>query len=316
MVSGTAYRPFVYRQLAPTAIGMVDKLLPARVKDKIEAKFTTGGLHSDFARYMRWTPGQMTISVLAVGFVFGCLVGLMYALRWMSKLVYDCSPIMHDIAPILVVSTLPIFWWEHKYIYDPSVMVLSTLAIGLTIARKPAWYYLVFALAVLNKETSLLLIPVFAIISRHLGMSSKRLCGHIAIQMLIWISVCAWLHSRYGHNPGTSLEFHLLDHNLALVYLRSKLRSCLFVIFAFIVLRPGWMHVPLYIRRGFALTTVVLFVLTLLFGWIEEIRDFLELAPFIQLLLIPSLCRMYDCKMSLVTKVYDTTRREVAHTLR
>ena len=52
MVSGTAYRPFVYRQLAPTAIGIMEKILPASQRniESAQANYTSGKL--DFLRLL------------------------------------------------------------------------------------------------------------------------------------------------------------------------------------------------------------------------------------------------------------------------
>ena len=59
--------------------------------------------------------------------------------------------------------TLPVTFCGKVYLYDFPQLLLFTLGLGFLYQRKWAWFYAVYVLACLNKETSVLLGVVFAV---------------------------------------------------------------------------------------------------------------------------------------------------------
>src|SRR4030067_2989914 len=82
-------------------------------------------------------------------------------LRATIKSVYNFPPWLSDFLPILAVIFLPAFFKYYTYLYDFPILFLFTLSLLLLIREKPIPFLLVFILATLNKETSILLAILF-----------------------------------------------------------------------------------------------------------------------------------------------------------
>jgi hypothetical protein len=286
MMQGTGTKPYVYRRFVPDTANLVLAHFP--LKEALADK-----LHSiaPLRTYLRWDDRYREYYVVVTALLYFCLFGFMLTLRWIAKQIYHGREVLCDFAPIAAMLLLPPLFVWHKYIYDPATLFLFSLAFGAILAKRDVLYYPVFAAAAFNKETAILLVPLFAV-----AYWKKRnrvvLSVHVLVQIAIWAAIVLGVHYVYRANIGRSVEFHLLDHNLAFTHLRDKMFSLVFVVLVALVLRFSWRSES-YSRQAFLWTFVPLVMLTLFFGWIEETRDYLEAFPPLFALLIPAIRNLY-----------------------
>lgn len=290
MVDGTANKPFVYRRLLPAAAGAIYAMLPESVDSVLTQKAKAPGAQSVIT-FLQWREDYLAYYLIVAGLMFACFLGFMVSLRWIARLCRPNEPLLCDMAPVLAMLLLPPTFMFAKYIYDPATLLLFALAFGAILARKDYAYYPIFIAAAFNKETAILLVPLFVMV--YWGKRGKLgLSVHALAQVAIWAGVSLWLRHIYGANPGVAVEHHLLDHNLAFGYMGQKMLAVAYVLLLAIVARFGWSSSS-FTRRALIVTLAPLVVLTLCFGWVEELRDYLEAMPMLFTLLIPGVRNLY-----------------------
>lgn len=257
LAEGTAYIPFQFRALVPWMAGWL----------------ASSGACSLLTAYM-------VIEGLSV-------VGLFYALRY---LVRDqvCGP-AHDGVAFLGLYALP---WTYILPRDIPIILpydltsVAFFALGLALLREGrwGWFYPLFVIGTVNRETMIFLWVVFLIVEW--GRSPKsRLAVHSVSMLGLWIGVKFLLYAAYGSNPGSALEvFHVgtqithLSTNLEMLISPERL---LVILSTF-----GFLWVPvilLYsrIRDHFArraLWVAPLYVLMIIMvGNMNEVRVFGEM---------------------------------------
>ena len=274
MVYGQAHRPFVKRQLVPSIVRVGTAAMPDGLRESLEASFEA----SPWVRRMGWPNAFATEYALIVAFMYLCLIGFLSQLqRFLRQCLQVSSRFAHGVV-VLVGLGLPICYKAIFQIYDFAQLFLFTSCLLLMLRGRWGLYYLVFLLACVNKETSLLL-PV--ILGAWLGRRcmERRWLLHLGSQLAIGLAIALALAWRYRDNPGTDLEWHLF-HNLtlswnALGWLRLSI-LCLAVPLALWQARRA----SRFLRSGFIVTFAPLLSLTLFFGLVDELRDYFEALPF------------------------------------
>jgi len=147
-----------------------------------------------------------------------------------------------------------------------------------------------FVLAVLNKETALLL-PFMFWFAFARGTPRRQLLGETALQLAVWGVWRYYLLRFYGSNAGVNMEFHLFDYNLPFFtdFGLKHVRFGLVIAAALLLISYRWRQKPVVLRTLFALSCVFLLPLYVMFAWIDEFRGLLELYPLVFLLSAPSL---------------------------
>lgn len=304
MVYGKAYKPYVYRALLPGLIRVAEEITPAIVEKKVESALSRNLTVQRFIRMLGWEKEYIYEYALMMTLTFLCFMGFVFILRFLIKVFYDFPDFVADLAPIGAIIALPVYFRYCSYLYDPGTLFLFTLGIALIMMRKNILYYMVFVLAAVNKETSILLAALFYIRERG-EMPGTRLALHLMFQGLIWIAVRVPLMLLYADNPGVPIEFHLFDHNLTLfLYPTTFLYFAAVVAFHIPLIISGWKHKPVFLRHGLIVTLAPLVSLALVFGFIDELRDYYEAYPFIFLLSLPTIVRIFGI-------VPDTSNRNV-----
>ena len=295
MVYGKAHKPYVYRTLLPTTVRIASEVTPEGVKNWV--------VQSGRIRLLRapnWEIEYMYEYFIALIIMFCCFLGFAFTLRCLTKLFYDFPSFVADLAPVGGLLIVPIFFKYYSYIYDPCTLFLFTLAIIFITKRKLLSFYVVFLLATLNKETSILLLGIFFVrefkVMRNLGLA-----GHLLLQMSAWIAIKASIMTIFKNNQGSLIEFHLIDHNLYLISNSVTSPGCLYDLLCFVgqvlifwaLIRPGWTEKPIFLRYGLSITLIALILPTLFFGFIDEMRDYYEAFPFLFLLLLPTIVDIF-----------------------
>ena len=218
MVYGDAYKPYAYRVLLPGAIrGVVvisESLFALSAVERAESPI--GRLGSRVLRDIG-APDE----AMSFGYEYGlffiiaccCFLGFGFVLRALTKLTYPDYPrYVADFAPIVGILVIPVVFYRYSnLVHDPTTLLLFTLCVYLISRRALIAYLFMFPLAVLNKETAILLTIVF--ILREAGFSTiRRLISVTAYLFVVFVVIRLLLMYGYAENPGTSVEMHFADN--------------------------------------------------------------------------------------------------------
>jgi hypothetical protein len=290
MVYGSAHRPFVYRTLFPSTVRAIAEITPESLKEKISSAIENGWKHN--LEKLEWDTDYIYEYLVALALMFFCFFGFSFVLRHLIKFFYDFPFFVADLAPLGGLIILPLFFRYYSYIYDPCTLLLAALAVGFIVARKRTAFYLIFVLATLNKETSILLTALF-FLQEYKTTNKSKLFSHVLIQVSLWIVIRAALVFVFRNNEGSLFEFHLL-RNLGLIVRPLKLIYFIWVsVVFFILIRYQWKQKPSFLRTGLLITLTPLVILALFFGLVDEFRDYYEAFPFLFLLTLPTIVDIF-----------------------
>lgn len=259
-LDGTAHKPFQFRMLVPWLVGGLQatglrELTLYRIFDALSVV----GIFYTFRYYLS-------------GFIDKDVAGLLsfsvfYALPWNYLLAREI--------PIL----LP---------YDLASIVFMTLALAFVHRRKWLWFYAVFALGAINRETIVFVTIAFALVE--VGLQPRRsLAMHLAAQAGIWLVVKASLGMLYAGNPGAAFEFYHVGTtdphwrtNLQMLVSAPHLLLILSSFgFAWVIVLAGWRQLQdPFLRKALWIVPPYL-LLVLIAGNVNEIRVYGELLPVI-----------------------------------
>jgi hypothetical protein len=289
MVYGRAARPFVYRTLLPSTIRLAATLVPDWARQRLVQAAQGDRIFSVAVPLLRWEWQYLPEYAIAAALIWGCFLGYAFFMRNLARRFLPDPGWLANVVPVVGLLIVPAFFRYNNHIYDAGALVFFAAALACLAAGRTGWFYLCFALASANKETAILLAGVFILF--HLpSMPKRRLALHAAGQVALWGSVKAIVTFIYRGNPGTLVEFHLIDRTAT--YLRDLDRLLGFVAFAglwVLLLIPGWRRSAPFLRRGLVATLAPLVTLALVFGYVDETRMYLEALPLMTLILAPTL---------------------------
>jgi hypothetical protein len=281
MIDGTASKPFVFRTLVPSTIGLVVREVPAPVKERVRAAFEGNDWLGKFFRI-----DYSFEAVVAIVLMYCCYAAVPFVLRRLLRVMLPGPRLLEEVAPAVGMLFLPFLFLYNHYVYDPATLLIFAVASLLLAERRFVLFYPVFLLAALNKETSVLLLPVF-LLAAYREMKRPLLAAHLAGLGVVWLAVKAVVSTRFAANPGAFLEFHLFDHNLALLEHPLALAYALAVtaLFGWLAAR-GWSSKPLLARQGFLVILGAQVAMALFFGYLDELRQYYEAMPFLFVLAV------------------------------
>jgi hypothetical protein len=114
----------------------------------------------------------------------------------------------------------------------------------------------------------------------------------LLLQVFIFLFIKSMLTVIFIHNQGTVVEFHLFDHNLQLLGLYPAKTIALWMGIAAVVmilLFYHWSDKPQFLRDGIWIC-IPLVCCILLFGFLDELRDYYEIYSIAILMVYNSLC--------------------------
>jgi hypothetical protein len=157
-------------------------------------------------------------------------------------------------------------------------------------------YLMLFAVACLNKETTILLTLQFIVyFGLQKNLKSSLFWRLLAAQLVIFALSRAGLALLFGQAPGGLVEFHLFDHNLPLLVRWISQPSavayllCLLLLVLFFY---QWKEQPLFLRDGLWILAILV-GMTFFWGWLNEWRDYLEAFPFVFLIYSHNLAKFF-----------------------
>ena len=167
---GTPARPMVYRVLMPAVARTVLHLIPAAVeipatKQLIAWRDSEQGrvfVKTYFKRQPPLADGIIFETAVVFCVCYVTLLAFLAMLYGFARALFPESLAYALLAPVLALQLLPIFSINNAYIYDFAELFFACALPTLLLKQRFRWYGAVFALATLNKETTLFMIVFFA----------------------------------------------------------------------------------------------------------------------------------------------------------
>lgn len=303
MLDGTAYRPFVYRQLFPQMATAIERALPEGARAAIEHRLQTGqvGLRPPIGADA--TKDGYVIRYRIVYYAtFLSLFLALFALRSVCMAI-GASPAAATAAPAIFALTIPILQTRGGFFYDLSELLAFALAARLALGGRAIPLILLAIPATLNKEAFLFyclaLTPLLMV-----RLSLRNAIG--AALAAAFVSGLTYLVVRYAYaaNDGQNAILQLFDNllfyanPLNLFMIDQTYGLPLFKGYGIIVLgwfailmTYGWRMVPSYIHKHLMLAAVINVPLLLLFCAEGEVRNLSMLYVAIVALIAGALTR-------------------------
>lgn len=249
--------------------------MPDTTKTWLRSKFS----QSKLVNRLGWASEYAPEFLLTLLIMYGSLVGFLIVLRLFLLAFLSMSSGLSHLAVLAVGIGLPITLVGKMYIYDFSQLLLFTAGLILLFQQRWHWFYPIYALACINKETSILL-PV--VLFCWLGLKALRppYRWHLLSQALIGFGICYVIGYIFQNNPGGTLEWHLHRNISMSISTLGKFRVVV-LIFAITLSLWKFSRAPLFLRRGLAATLPVLMCTAFFFGYFDELRNYYEALPFI-----------------------------------
>lgn len=287
LVYGSAHKPYVERALVPLAVRAITAATPEAVRTAVWRSLTG----RNFVETVGWYDDFIFQFCVATALMLCCLVGFAWTLKRLSESTYDLPPLAHNLAPLAALVALPLFFRYYSYPYDPATLLLFSLCLLWLLRGRFGWFLAGVALASANKETSILLIPLYALHAWQQGRGIPM--GRTLAVIGVWAAVRAGLMWAYRGNPGVIVESHFAEHTVwFLTKFPIAMRYTLAVVVLFALpVGNRWGEKPAFLRAGLWVTLVPLVVAGALFGFVDELRGYYEAFPFLYLLALPSLAR-------------------------
>lgn len=287
MISGEADRPFAYRTLVPWMVRLGTGVLTPGAFRLYEKYRWPEKIDEDLRRAhldRRWVREWTVFSWLSTGLfaLFGLSVsGLIrhfYALDGMRS--HACG--------LVAMSLVTLFFDKYNQLYDPASLALFPLAMYLLVRGRLVAYYGVLCLAILNKETAVLLPGLFAVWSWR-ERPWRLMAGHVAAQLCLYRGLTVAVRTHFRDNPGAFIEGQFLS-NLAYISAPSihLLLGVLKLSTLAVLVSHGWRRKPEPLRWGLLLALALLGPLWLFFGRLQEIRVLSEAGFLFCLLAVPT----------------------------
>jgi hypothetical protein len=198
---------------------------------------------------------------------------------------------------------LPTCFRYFSYIYDFPTLLLFTSSLVLMAQRRWRWYFPVFALACINKETAILLIPIFALYFFACRATERRTYwGYICAQALLFLAIRGAIAWAFRMNPGSPFEFHCLDYNIRKLSLPWTIEEAMTWGIVLVLVFNDLRSKP-WLARVAAGMLAPLLALCLFFGYLDELRDYYEVYVPVLALGAFSLCKLLGRDIRVVAPV-------------
>ena len=320
MLDGSADRPYVQRRLVPIIANYAASL----VSHEEQAAFVQyhldrhhlKQLYFEKAKYQNknvevWSPEFAIKYHVTYVIIFFSLLGTLYCLRSLTSTVSPNEYFLTPFVPVIFILLLPLSFLHGNFYYDFVELFFLSILLLTAIKGYYAWWLMLLPLAVLNKESNILVPFLYAAII--IGNSSKwssRLL--IAIGFILSVGVYFFIKQMYSHNPGgeviwqlgKNINFWLTpkhyflwhDFYAPMIPFPRGFNIILLVVLASLLFRQ-WGEKPLFTKRLFVLAVLINIPLFMLFCHQDEMRNlsFLFLPIYllsVHTLLTPELGRM------------------------
>ncbi len=296
MIYGKASKPFVYRVLLPATVRMLSAPVTQTLRNTISNKIEDSISLNKLFKKLKWEKELAVEYSFAMLIMFLSLWGFSIAVRYLFILFYNTSPWFADSVSVLALLGLPTMFQYTSFIYDFPLLLLYTL--GLIFLYKQDWikFLIIFLVGCINKETTILLTLVFFIFYKS-GLKKELFNKLLIAQLAIFFFVKSLLYFVFKNNPGTFIEFHLIDHNLRLLT-GYDLTLAAAVLGLILLVFFKWNEKPNFLKISLSML-IPLVILTLFLGYLDELRDYYEVYPAVIIFIVHSISRILDVNFKL-----------------
>jgi hypothetical protein len=286
MIYGKAWKPWAYRALVPLCVRITAAAIPNDVSSTLNRKVWDNRIFTRFNQRWKWEQIYITEYLIACVFMYLALAGFFFAARYLFITIYEAPAQLLDFTSLVALLGLPVMFNYYSYIYDFPHLFLFTVCLALMLRNKWPLFFLIYTLTCLNKETAILLTLLCALHFRRgvpLPSGNKHLLIRILAAQIGIYSIVRIILSHFFHdNPGNFVGINLLKHNLSLSpYTLGNAAGYLLISVAILY---KWEEKPPFLKSGLWMSLPLVF-LCLIYGWIDELRDYYEIYPIIILLM-------------------------------
>ena len=307
MVDGTAYRPYVYRQLVPAAANGIQALLPAHTVERLSERLTEPRrVNSRSGLAMRNPSSEVMQPAVTLRYhivyylTYLALLGALFAMRALCLRLGASAPAA-TIAPLALALLMPFFLTEGGFFYDFFELLFMACAILLAWRAAPesparaaarlGLLALVSAAATWNKEAFFFFVATLYPLLRA-GLPRWRAAAVVAVLVFVCGCVYLALRMRFAGNPGGTVSFqpganlfYFLDpgnwfrtEGTYGVTLPKGLSAFMMLMIAG-VSAVGWKHLPAAFRHHAWAALAINVPLFVLFAAAGEARNLSMLYP-------------------------------------
>jgi hypothetical protein len=295
MVNGTAWRPYIYRQLLPTIANRIDQLTPQTIKHQLYERQTSGqngGADSNSDPWLFAISASPTAQTEVYFFRYLVLYAATLAFTlaavcamYLACLAADTPPLAAAFTSIVVILLIPYFQSNGGFFYDYPELAFMALAVWFALRFDWRWLIPIAALAAWNKESFLLFIPtLYPILKRRHPRSALAATGLLC---LVCAAVYLAVRTRFAHNPGAPAELWLPEqlryflHPSQFLFQSEETYGVRMVkaytlipmlLIAFTVHR-SWRHLPTTIQQHAQIAAAINIPLYLVLSYPGELRD-------------------------------------------
>jgi len=304
MVEGTAYRPYVYRQLLPAAVNWIDRVAPPSFKTWIYTHQALGTetqqkpfFDSPTAENPVYFFRYLLLYLATFGFALMALFAMLLVCRAMQA-----PPLAAVLAPPILLLLIPYFQSCGGFFYDYPELAFFALAFWIALKFRWGWILPIAILGTWNKESFVFFVPTLYPLLRLRASRLGAVLG-ICVLSLACLAVHAPVRMAFAHNPGGGLEVHWRDQLHYLLDLRNLLFGAekTYGVQALKAFTLGpiallawtvWRAVPPLppaTKRHAQIAAAINLPLYFLFCWPGELRDLSLLYVFFLLVLVANL---------------------------
>ncbi len=276
MITGEAHRPFVTRVLLPWLTSGISALFPSSVHEAAKALVASGGFIGSLLVEYKTPPNFALEAMVSLGLQLLSTQGFAFAFRGLFRKVYKTPPPVPELITLVaLIGLTPMLFLG--YIYDLPTLFLSTLGLYCIAAQRRKSYFCVLVLAILNKETAIVLaVPAILLFWDLPRPAFKKILYGTLAQLGVFLAIRVPISLLYRDNPGGFFESHLADHiEMFKDYPLIGVISILIAVGMILLVFHKWRQKPAVAVLG-VIPGLLLLVLFVLGGITFEIRVFYE----------------------------------------
>jgi hypothetical protein len=292
MLKGEAPKPYVYRQLLPYSVSVIESYLPENLKEKVKQWITKdrGGfnnnvIHNTYAQAID-SDNLDTIIQYYLLYIFS-FISLFMSVLILRKICieFGLDKASATISPMLFVLLLPYFQTEGGFFYDLVELLFMSLAVLLAKKKQYLALIVIIVMGTLNKESFLAFsITLIPFLLKDLGFKKG------ALLQLFLMAIAALINflvkAQYANNSGGVVEWHLYQQLIAFFSLSSYFKydfiygviapkgyNILTIFVTFIIVKSSFRMLPTDAKQHALVALLVNLPLFLLFCFPGELRN-------------------------------------------
>jgi hypothetical protein len=284
IIDGSAHRPFVQRIMIPILTRTIHQVIPESWNQSISQWMLRQPKIQKEMQRLGWEVEHVPEYLIALTLACIFLIMFPFVMRLIVRTTYDTEEWIINLIPVLILfGLLQFFHIGTRYIYDFPALTLFSLGLYLMFVKKWLYYYGIFIIGLINKETMMFLCVPMAIIFYN-NTPTRSYWKHIIGQVGLFIVIRGLISWFFRNSPGNNFEFHLFG-NIRILADNCTPQQMIIWGIAIVLLAYQFNKKPVILRKAL-FTTVPFVIVTFVFACINELRDFYEVYPIVVILMM------------------------------